>query len=74
MCIFIIYFPFDSCFLCGAGAAALGQQLTAARAAVEAARRDNVALVERLKFVQSYPPGGRRDAGDPVLPPEQPRC
>ncbi len=47
------------------GAAALGQQLTKARAQVDAARTDNVALLERLKYVQGF--AGRRSGGSPQL-------
>lgn len=45
------------------GAAQLGQQLVAAKAQLEAARKDNVALVERLKFVQSFPKEKRNTGG-----------
>ena len=48
-----------------AGAAALGQQLTQARAQLEATRADNVALVERLKYVQGY--AGRKKRGEPAV-------
>lgn len=41
------------------GAAALGQQLTKSRAQLDAARADNVALLERLQYVQGFA-GGRR--------------
>jgi hypothetical protein len=51
---------------CGtSGTAALGQQLTKARAQLDAARADNVALVERLKYVQGFA-GSRRPGEAPL--------
>lgn len=47
------------------GTAALGQQLTKARSQLDAACADNVALVERLKYVQGF--AGSRRPGEVLL-------